>query len=346
MMRRPRPLDTLIAGLRGHETEGADWSAVIALANRTLLTPALCAALDASGGLDRLPADARDYLCFVHDRNAERNRRLRVQLEEAVAALNYSGIVPLLLKGAVPLFRAAPDRLPSRMTSDLDIGVDPALEPAARTCLEDLGYRPLPRGRGMARARDVGILEMRPFRPQGPGLPELVERAGCRALVPSVEARAAHWIVHDLLKEGDYWRGRIDLRHLHDLAELSANEGLRWEPLREAMPDGRGRNALDTQLCALADIFGVEVPTASTGRPIVRFQHWRRLVAARRPVAGAPVRLAGSIAWGAWRLSRPEARQGRTLPDLLRRIGETLLDRDLRARSNGGPAIDRVPGPR
>jgi hypothetical protein len=159
-----------------------------------------------------------------------------------------------------------------------------------------------------------------------------VERDGLRALAPPVESRAAHWIAHDMLKEGDDWRGRIDLRHLHDLARLAETEGLRWDTLRAAMPDARARTALDTQLLALHAFFGVDVPAAWVGRPIVRLQHWRRLAAARHPLAGAPLRLAGSLAWGAWRLSKAEARAGRSLPELLHRAAQALLGRDLRAK--------------
>ena len=332
MMRGRRPLDALVAGLRGRVAEGTDWQAVIALANHTLLTPALFVSLEGSGHIDRLPTDVSAYLRFIHERNRTRNLRLRGQLNEAVAALNSRGIVPVLLKGAIPLFLAETGRMPSRMTSDLDLGVEAAAEPAARACLEDVGYVALPEGRGMARAQDAGILEMRPVRPHGPDLPELVERDGCRTKVPHVQARAAHWIVHDLIKEGDYWRGRIDLRHLHDLAQLAATEDLQWAALRASMPDQHARNALDSQLLALHQFFGVEVPAEYIRRPMVRVQHWRRGAAAKHPVIGAPLRLAGNLVWGAWRLSKAEARAGRGLRDLSRRVARILLGRDLRSK--------------
>ena len=50
-------LEALIAGLRGHVMSTADWRPVIALANRTLLTPALFSALAQSGEIHRLPDD-------------------------------------------------------------------------------------------------------------------------------------------------------------------------------------------------------------------------------------------------------------------------------------------------
>jgi hypothetical protein len=138
--------------------------------------------------------------------------------------------------------------------------------------------------------------------------------------------------MHDLLKEGDYWRGRIDLRHLHDLAQLAKTEDVQWATLRASMPNQLARDALDTQLLALQHFFEIGVPTECGLRPMIRFQHWRRVVAAEHPVAGGPLRLAGSLVWGALRLSTPEGRAWRGLPDLSGRIIRTLLGRDIRSK--------------
>lgn len=325
-------LETLLAGLRGHAVHTADWQPVIALANRTLLTPALFSALVHSGEINRLPDDVREYLGFIHDRNRERNSRLRAQLAEAVTALNRRGIVPLLLKGAVPLFYSSGNQITARMTSDLDLSVDPADEESALECLGELGYLPLTEGRGLARPLDVGILELRrtqesELRPWTP-----VERGGLLAKIPSPLSRALHWIAHDLFKEGDYWRGRIDLRHLHDLAQLAESDSLDWTLLRAAMPDRRSRNALDTQLLALHELFGVAIPLEPTRRPMVRYQHWRRIFTATHPIMGAPVRLVGNLAWGAWRLSQANDLMQRGSVDLGRRMVRTLLESDHRAK--------------
>ncbi len=266
MMQVGASLDALIAGLRGRALSTTDWQSVIALANRTLLTPAFFSALAHSGEIDRLPDDVREYLGFIHDRNWERNMRLRAQLADAVAALNRRGIAPLLLKGAVPLFLSPTSRLPARMTSDLDLSVEAAEEAGAQECLGELDYMPLAGARGMARPQDAGILELRRTRGSEFGPPTLVERDRLRARIPSPRSRALHWIVHDLHKEGDYWRARIDLRHLHDLAQLAESEDVDWTSMRAAMPDQRSRNALDAQLLALHDLFGVRIPSTPTAR--------------------------------------------------------------------------------
>lgn len=318
--RRAAPLDMLVAGLGGRPLAGTDWDAVIALANHTLLTPTLCAALRSAGELDRLPADAADFLAFIHDRNHTRNLRLRDQLGEAVAALNRRRITPILLKGAVPLFAPADDRLPTRMTSDLDIGVRAAHLPAARDCLLRLGYAAEPGAREFARVGDSGVVDLRESTVSGVE----TERAGLRAVIPTPEARALHWILHDLVKEGDYWRGRIDLRHLRDLAEL-AEGGLDWSLVRAAGVDRTTRNAIDTQFVTLARLFGSAVP-GDAARPITRLQHARRVFTARHRVIGAPLRLIGHLAWVAHRVQRSDDLVARGAADLARRAARTLRD--------------------
>jgi len=327
-MQVSRALEGLVAGLRGHAVSTSDWQSVIALANRTLLTPALFSALKYSGNIDRLPHDVREYFEFIHERNLERNLRLREQLAEAVAALNRRGIVPLLLKGAVPLYLSPVSRIPARMTSDLDLSVDAADEAGAQECLSELGYMALAGARGMARPQDAGVLELRRTHTAEFAAPTVIERDLFRAKIPSPQSRALHWIVHDLLKEGDYWRGRIDLRHLHDLAQLAENENVDWMSLRAAMPDRTSRNALDVQLLALHNIFGVKIPSEHTQSPMIRVQHWRRIFTARHPVLGSPLRLAGNLAWGLRRLIDVDDLAHRGPFDLVRRMARTVLESD------------------
>ncbi|MBD9373700.1 nucleotidyltransferase family protein [Rhizobium sp. ARZ01] len=332
MIRAANTLDALVAGLRGHLVSNADWQAVIALANHTLLTPALFSSLEQTGQIQRVPSDVRKYLQFIHDCNRERNMRLRAQLKEAVTALNKRGIVPVLLKGAVPLFLSRPVLPSSRMTSDLDIGVAAREEASAQACLEELGYLQVPNERGMARPQDAGLLELRPYRPHSFERPKLVLQNDLRVKVPSAQSRALHWILHDLVKEGDYLRGRIDLRHLHDLAQLAESDGIDWTALRASVPDRGVRNAIDTQLLAMHSFFGTSIPVECMQRPIIRLQHWRRVITSRHPVFGAPLRFAGNILWGARRLSRAQELARRDPVYLLRRIAIILLNGDLRSK--------------
>lgn len=326
MMTRAGRLDALIASLRGHPAVGADWLAIIELANHTLLTPAVHAALLRSGRSAELPQDVQDYLGFLHDCNRTRNRAMRTQLRDVVACLNQGGIVPILLKGAVPLFVAAEDELAERITSDLDVGVEAPDETAARRALLAAGYISAPQSREMVRPEGGAIVDIRQVHGIGPGVPEAVARGGIVAQIPSVEARALHWTLHDLVKEGDYWRGRIDLRHLYDLVRLHELEGVDWERVRAAAPGRIARDAVDTQLLALRHFFDVPVPATCSGNLLARAQHWRRVFSATHPVAGAPLRAAGHLAWWGWRLSNiPEiARRGPR--DLARRMTRALSE--------------------
>ncbi|MBZ7925832.1 nucleotidyltransferase family protein [Ensifer adhaerens] len=324
------PLDALITGLHGRVADRLDWPAVMALANQTLLTPALFASLEQAGAIEHVPNDVREYLHFIRDCNRERNMRLRSQLNEAIAALNAMGVAPVLLKGAIPLFLS--QTVPDRITSDIDLAVAARDEPLAQACLEELGYVCLSDGRGMVRDQDVGVLELRPYRADGFGRPKLVQRGELLVKIASPQSRALHWIVHDLLKEGDYWRGRIDLRHLYDLAQLAESEPVDWAALRGALQGKSARNAIETQLLTLNRFFGTSIPLGFGASPTIRFQHWRRVFASSHPILGAPLRLAGNLYWGARRFSRVHDLARRDPIHLARRITTVLLNKDLRSK--------------
>lgn len=332
-MTRARALEALISGLRGRlPAASTNWEAVIALANHSLLTPSLFTSLEQAGHSAELPEDVREYLEFIRDSSRERNRRLREQLLEAVAVFNSHGVTPLLLKGAISFFLATPDRIPSRMTSDLDIAVDAGEEAAAQACLDELGYTQVLGVRGTARPGDVGILELRLSQPAGHAPPELVERNGLKVKIPSVQSRAQHWIIHDLIKEGDYWRGRIDLRHLYDLAQMSESHSVDWAAMRASTADRSTRNALDAQLLALQRFFGVEIPEETGRSTLARFHHWRRVFTSTHPVLGAPLRLAGNLAWGIMRMVRPGTAKRRDPLYIVGRAGRVLLQKDRRSK--------------
>lgn len=309
-----RSLRLVTAAFRGHLPAEADWPAVLDTANRGWLGPALYLALGQAARLDDMPEPVRDYLAFLHDRNRERNQRLRAQLVEAVGVLNEQGIRPVLLKGAIHLFSAPEERLGARMMSDLDISIAPSETAAAKAALEALGYQDLASTRGMVRAEDVGAIELHD-RPSSRSTPYLahdlrrssptVEKDGVVAHLPSPTARALHLIVHDMIKEGDYWRLRIDLRHLHDLAELASSaEGVDWQQVHAVLSDRDGRGALAVQALALRDLFGIAVPPELCGGGMARFRHLGRLVAGTRGMTGALARTIGRLTWGADRFVR------------------------------------------
>jgi hypothetical protein len=317
-----------------------DWTAVIALANRSWLSPALYCSLADARRLDELPEEARDYLDFLHQRTCQRNHRLRAQLLEASSALNRAGIEPTVLKGAIGLIAGPSTRIGSRLMSDIDLSV-PARDVASATrALARIGYSAVEGDRSLSRPDDASVIEVRPQPPPAPVesgatslAPKLLECEGVRAWIPSATSQVLHLVRHDMLKEGDYWRARIDLRHLYDIARLAADGEIDWVSLRAQMPSNPGRNALATQLLTLGSVFDVEFPWRSRSSTMARLQSWRCLTAAKHPVLGAPFRMLGDAAWGLKRALACERLHTIGAAELARRAGGIL------AGSNTGPKL-------
>ena len=303
----------LIAAFGGEVPEEAYWAEIIRIANLGWLVPALHIALKTNGNLSDLPEEVRSYLELLHDRNLARNRRLHSQLIEAIGALNAAGIHPILLKGAIQLFTADEEDLGGRMLSDLDINIEPSQMDEAKAALATLGYRAGSIPRELHRPDDAAELELhdRPSRRSAGYYPgplwdttALVQRHGVTAGVPDATSQALHLIVHDMIKEGDYWRLRIDLRHLHDLARLAAApEGLDWDRLKQALSSGEGRGALALQALALSDLYGIMVPPDVISSAVLKLKHKLRLAASERTVSGRASRAIGNVHWGIHRLA-------------------------------------------
>jgi hypothetical protein len=319
-----------------------NWTAVIALANSSWLSPALHCSLVEARRIDELPDEARDFLGFLHERTRARNSRLREQLLEAISALNRASIEPIVLKGAIGLIAGPSARIGSRLMSDIDISVRACEVESAARVLAHIGYAFVEGDRAMARPSDAAMLELRAQPPAPPNVdnngarslrPHLVECEGTRAWVPSPTAQALHLIRHDMLKEGDYWRGRIDLRHLYDLARLADAGDVDWGCLHAQMTSNPGRNALATQLLTLRAIFGNDIPRYEPCSTIAQLQNWRRMTIAGHPVIGAPLRFAGNLAWGCKRMLVFEGLHRIGAAELARRAGGILMG------TNTGPKI-------
>lgn len=310
----------LMAAFRGELPEQSEWEELIRVANLGWLVPTLYVASRDHGVLERIPADARAYLELLHERNLARNRRLKAQLIEAIAFLNAADIQPILLKGAIGLFTARDEELGARMLSDLDINVEPSQMDSARRALASLGYREGSIPRELHRPDDAGELELhdRPSRRSGGYLVDdlwdfttLVERHDVKAGIPDATAQALHLIVHDMIKEGDAWRLRIDLRHLHDLANLARRtEGLNWGHLASALPSKHGRSALRLQATALADLYNICVPAELTSDRMVKLKHALRLAGTEKGLRRMAARTVGNLLWGFHRLADDNGSKG------------------------------------
>ncbi len=350
-MRAPPPAIALAACIRGELSERVDWDAVLLLANRSWMTPQMFVSLGEAGLLTAVPDEVRDYLGFLHARNIERNRRLRCQLREAVRALNAVGIVPTLLKGAVDLVRQRGDRLGARLLTDIDILLpDRHGELAAgREVMSTLGYRELNADHPafLCRPSDVGALELHGWPCPGGRYESLAGiEAGAietvlgsaRVRVPVEHLRILQLVIHDHIKEGDDWRGSVDLRHLHDIFRMLRSD-VDWRALRATPCRWRERDALEDAIMMAERLFGGHVPRPRRDRTIIQtIRYRRRLAPLLYPVLGAPLRLAGDLAWTCRRIAG--GRMGwprfRALPDAL---GHAFRDPSRARRFLIGPTI-------
>lgn len=313
-MKKPgHSLSLVTSALQGRVPTEADWPTVLKIANRAWLGPALYVALRRTAQLNEIPTPIRDYLSFLHERNCERNGRLRAQMFEAVRALNAQNIEPILLKGAVNLFTVNSEELGSRMISDLDLSIAPFEMTGAKSALMALGYQNAGNPREMARPDDVGVIELHD-RPSVQSAPYFsndlrnssprVTRDGAVARIPCAASRALHLIVHDMIKEGDYWSLSTELRHLQDLAELArSNQGIDWQRLSVVLSTRASRGALVAQAAALEDLFGVQIPPDLRPGRIAKLKHVVRLVrASNRGISGPVARLIGEMSRGLHRM--------------------------------------------
>ncbi len=121
---------------------GLAWDEVFRIADREMLSAALCGALAAKGLLDAVPEGIRSSLQRRLTINGVRNERIKQQASEIVAALNRTGIEPIILKGGLHLFESPPADLGTRMMRDLDFVVPKDELDKAVECLRAIGYRP------------------------------------------------------------------------------------------------------------------------------------------------------------------------------------------------------------
>lgn len=282
-----------------------EWTSVIGLANQTLTTPALIDFVDKFASV--LPEDVCAYIRHIHRRNGLRNDRLVAQLEEAVVALNGHGITPVLLKGASTLATAPEARRGVRIMSDLDIMVMPDEARTAVAALSGIGYdihqQTPPESQrwqvDLNRPQDVGSIDLQEAAP-GPAylyqnfghmlnhcIPAPLGRA--RVYIPTPTFGALMLIIHDQFQDYGYWLGDLDLRHLVELRDLNDSaEPLDWEKLTSLVSGDLMKNAVETQLIALAELLGVDIPPLLRSRMIPRLQFMRQLMQARFPATRVP----------------------------------------------------------
>jgi hypothetical protein len=305
-MSRLAALHDLCAALRGTPKPASDWAQVLNLANVALVTPQL----EAAAG-DQAPDELRPFMREVRLRNRERNRRLHLQLTDAVRALNAVGIEPTLLKGAALWASVRPLETSDRMMNDLDVLVRPAEVPRALEALSAAGLNLVNRYDGpevhvvaeFGRPQDVGFLDLHQRAPGPPGLAEFEELEslstpvtweGVTARVPPPAVQLFLMVLHDQFHDGDYWRGGFTLRHLFDIADLASGP-MDWDLVRSLCRTALVRHALDAQLLAAHRLAGAVVPPRVRRSAWARLQHARHLAQYRWPQAAAALATIGAF---------------------------------------------------
>mgnify|MGYP003575626796 CR=1 FL=1 len=301
----------LTSCLRGEVPAAADWPAILELSHRALVTAQLYSALAQVGAVQELPADVRTFLHEVFKRNRERNRRLSMQLSDAVRALNDAGIEPVLLKGAAVWATSGRGLEFDRILTDLDILVKPSEVEHALGAFDKAGFPCAARHYGLhsvaefGRPTDVGFIDLHQ-RPPGPTRIAQVDNLdsfctqiswlGTQAKAPAPAIQILFTVLHDQFHDGDYWRGGFVLRHLLDIAELSrAPQSVDWLLLHELCKTSLVRNALGTQLVAAERLVGAAVPELFTRRRWARFQHQRHIWQFMYPSLAVPLSLIAAI---------------------------------------------------
>lgn len=99
--------------------------------------------------------------------------------------------------------------------------------------------------------------------------------------MPDATTQAALLIIHDQIKDQDYWRGLIEPRHLLDIELLA--DAIDWDRLSRKFDLAHARAAFQTQLVALHRLLGVPVPPHLMTGIWPRLQHHRRLLQVERP---------------------------------------------------------------
>ncbi|MHB0768993.1 nucleotidyltransferase family protein [Bradyrhizobium sp. 5.13L] len=306
MARHSAALTSLCSCLRGMPPVDVEWTSVIGLANQTLTTPALIDFVDQFASM--LPEDVRTYISQIHRRNVLRNNRLLAQLEEAVVAMNGQGITPIVLKGASTLATAPEERRGVRIMSDLDIMVKPDEARTAVAALCAIGYgigdQATPGSQRwhveLSRSQDVGTIDLQQAAPGpaylyqslGPALNHCVPAplGRGRVYIPTPTYQALILIIHDQFQDYGYWLGELDLRHLVELRDLNNSaEGLDWSKLASLVSGELMTNAVETQMLALAELLGVEIPHGFRPRLVPRLQFKRQLMQARFPATRLPL---------------------------------------------------------
>jgi hypothetical protein len=229
---------TAVAQLATHQASpNSGWERVVSAAAGHLLLPALWKALRRKGLGDQLPLDVKDFLNEVYVLNATRNKALRAQAAEIVAALSQSSISSVLLKGGAFLFDSAEEDLGDRMMVDLDLLVPKGRLAESVAVLKDLGYETFGDEKlrphhhpPLFREGEVATVELHWSTGERTELLPAehvfrdaigLEPGASKVWIPSASHRVIHAMYHAAVQDGEFRRGIFSLKALLDMIAIA-----------------------------------------------------------------------------------------------------------------------------
>jgi hypothetical protein len=314
------------------------WESLIEVSHPHYATPALAWCLRDNAFL---PADVRRYFHAVYFLNEKRNEKLLKALVRVATALNAIDIEPVLLKGSAHLVEGIYPAAGLRVVGDLDLLVPEDRVTSAADALQKMGFTvggpPLPENHhhwpmlfdpetGAAVELHVGALHRRSEHIIP--LAEFHENArtvafrGSQVRLPDPTRSIGHNVIHDPLDHEGYWRERMELRQLLDLAMVRRRHenAIDWGHLHRRFSVAGLPHVLAANLNVAEQLLGVPVPrivrlSERQRRARDRAQYWGRLARMPRLYVAARRR----DPWGVFNLIRPE-----TWPARIRRIRTAL----------------------
>jgi putative nucleotidyltransferase-like protein len=268
-----------------------DWEALISVADRHLLLPALWKSLCRAGLISELEPDVRDFLNEIYSLNAGRNSRIKSQATEVVDAFSRAGIASMLLKGAVFLFEAAAEDLGERMMLDLDVLVPERDLTRSISLLQELGYAAIGNQElahhhpPLVRQGDIASVEVHWRVCEDPNLLPaervfsermIVSAGSSRVSIPSPTHRIIHDLFHAAVQDGEFVGGVISLKALYDLIRIDGahHASIDWERIDNSMRSSGFGRELEANIYLAERLFGWEGPSCikPTWRAAVHYQ--------------------------------------------------------------------------
>ena len=255
------------------------WDQIIALADREMIAPALWNALKKKELLETIPKPSNESLKRRHLMNLLLNQKIKQEAIEVVTHCNQIGVVPIILKGGVHLFEAAPDTFSGRVMRDLDFMVPEDRIESVISILLRMGFN-VTEGEdidwnycypSMERPSNVAPIEIHRFVGQqhnilpseqawSNAVPLLTTEVDLKALSPT--HRVFHNIFHSQIQDRGHELGLLWLRQLYDLAEICRHqaESIDWAALDRLMTQAGLKSVLHCRLYLANRLLSVPLP--------------------------------------------------------------------------------------